>query len=75
MTHKLLTFFLFALLLSGTGCARKAAHSEHSLAMEPVLIAGGGGDSLSAVASQRFIAQSDKFEVITSASSLEKSWE
>ena len=67
MTRKLLALCLLGQLLIASGCAYKAAQPSATMA-EPI-------DVQLAVASQHFIAETDKIEVITSASSLEKSWE
>lgn len=68
MTHKSFVVSVLPFLLFATGCSKRAAHSER--------YAGVAASEVQLVAArERFIAETDKLEVLTSASSLEKSWE
>lgn len=73
MNRRFVTLTLAALALTATGCERKAAmyppSSSNLLRLDKVAV------SAYAASPQRFTAERDKLDVVTSESGLQKSWE
>src|SRR6266481_3269671 len=66
MSRKFASSVLVVLILTATGCDKKSAPESRTMMMSV--------SSFSA-SPQRYIAERDKFEIITSESDVQKSWE